>query len=157
MELALARTSNYHGDDAQNLEGQIFKLTESELDQNRGDCWLRNTEVAEMVVSAFEHADNAEYEMLALAVMPNHVHVVFQLNSALDHVVQRWKSFTSHRANDILGRRGSFWQADYYDVLIRDSGQLERTVKYVIDNPAKGGLTDWPYTRVWSERILELI
>jgi putative transposase len=94
-----------------------------------------------------------------MALMPNHVHVVFRLmaDAELDAVIKQWKSFTSHRANEILARSGRFWQADYFDVLMRDSEQLQRTVTYVLNNPAKAGLLDWPYTRSWPGRIALMI
>jgi hypothetical protein len=75
----------------------------------------------------------------------------------LDDLIKRWKSYTAHEANAILGRSGTFWQADYFDVLMRDSDQLQRTIEYVLNNPAKAGLHDWPYTRSWPERIHEII
>jgi REP element-mobilizing transposase RayT len=135
--------------EARTIERDIFRQTEAVLDRSHGDCWLRDRDVARLAISAFEHGDGTDYELVAFAVMPNHVHVVFRLiTGQLHEVIKRWKSFTSHHANAILKRTGTFWQSDYFDVLVRDSEQLERTITYVLNNPAKAGFVDWPHTRM---------
>ena len=157
-KLIAARKDDYDGAEARAIERDIFRQTEAQLDQSDGDCWLRDHEVAGVVISAFEHGDADEYELIAFVVMPNHVHVVFRLLAGeLHEVVKRWKSYTAHRANEILKRAGVFWQSDYFDVLIRDSEQLERTITYVLNNPAKAGLVGWPHMRTFPERIARMI
>ena len=82
--------------------------------------------------------------------MPNHVHVLIQTlgEQSLARIVHSWKSYTAHRANEILGRSGTFWQREYFDRIVRDEEDLRRTIEYVIENPVKAGLRDWPW--VWS-------
>lgn len=155
--LRTAREADYHGAHARMMEREIFKFTESELDRGRGSCRLRNPQVAALVISILEYRDGVDYDLLAYTLMPNHVHLVFRLKCELHELMKRWKSYTSHEANKILSRTGAFWQADYFDVLMRDSEQLERTIAYVLNNPAKAGLHKWPYARSWPERIHELI
>ena len=65
----------------------------------------------------------------------------------LEKILHSWKSYTSNQANALLKRRGSFWWREYYDHCVRDEDELTRSVRYVLDNPAKAGLKDWPY--VW--------
>lgn len=81
--------------------------------------------------------------------MPNHVHVILRpLSShALEDILHSWKSFTATAANKILGRTGAFWQKESYDHIVRDAHELQRTVKYVQENPSKAGLQNWPW--VW--------
>ena len=52
-----------------------------------------------------------------------------------------WKSFTSKRANRILGRRGKFWQAEYFDRYIRDQQHFESAVEYIEYNPEYNPMT----------------
>jgi len=80
--------------------------------------------------------------------MPNHVHVILRLpeDAELGKILHSWKSFTAKEANHVLGRTGPFWQREYYDHLVRD-GKLERFIRYVVQNPVKAGLHDWPW--VW--------
>lgn len=67
---------------------------------------------------------------------------------ALSKALQGWKSFTARKANEILGRKGAFWQREYYDRLIRNGDELERAVRFVVSNPERAGLKRWKW--VWS-------
>ena len=93
--------------------------------------------------------DGKRYRLLAWCVMPNHVHVVCRLlpGQDLSKVLHGWKSFTARKANETLGRKGAFWQREYYDRLIRDGGELERAVRYVVMNPERARLKGWRW--VW--------
>jgi len=78
------------------------------------------------------------------------VHVVCRLlpGHELAIVLRGWKSFTARTANKILARKGSFWQREYYDRLIRNENEFDRAIRYVLDNPERAGLKDWKW--VWS-------
>ena len=80
--------------------------------------------------------------------MPNHVHVVakFRSGETLDRICKSWKSHSGREANRLIGREGRFWEREYFDRLIRSADDLEQTVNYVLSNPAKAGLVDWPWT-----------
>ena len=60
------------------------------------------------------------------------------------------KSYTAHRANEILGRSGAFWQRESYDHWVRDDDELERIVNYIRGNPVKAGLVDRPESWKYS-------
>jgi REP element-mobilizing transposase RayT len=117
------------------------------LDRNEGACHLRDCRIAEVVLANMTHFDGKHYEQLAWCVMPNHVHVVMRAigDQSLAKILHSWKSYTSKRANDILGTVGTFWQSEYYDRIVRDDEDLERTIQYVLGNPAKAGLANWPW------------
>jgi menaquinone-specific isochorismate synthase len=36
------------------------------------------------------------------------------------------------------------WQPEYYHHLIRDEHDFRMKMRYVLDNPAKAGLDEWP-------------
>jgi REP element-mobilizing transposase RayT len=128
---------------------EIRRRWESELDEGldagRGACYMNDPAVADCVASTIRHFEGDRYDLYAWCVMPNHVHAVMSLRSAwsLDDVFHSWKSFSSKRANELLGRSGTFWQREYYDRIIRDSEDFERTVSYVLANPVKAGLKNW--------------
>jgi valyl-tRNA synthetase len=146
----------------QNAESQNRKLTshereelvrlysdkvESFLNAGHGKCYLRQTKIAEMVANALKKFDNERYDLIAWAVMPNHVHAVLKPYDGfqLSDVLHSWKSYTANKANELLGRSGAFWQSEYYDHLVRDEDDFLRQVKYVLSNPVKAGLVDWPW------------
>lgn len=60
------------------------------------------------------------------------------------------KGISAREANKILDRKGSFWQSESYDHIVRDEDELERIIKYIIYYPVKAGLVekweDWEHT-----------
>ena len=129
----------------------IGRRLEMYLDRGAGCCFLRNPSVTRIIVDNLRHFDPERYELFAFCVMPNHVHVVMRKNAGwhLDQILHSWKSYTSKKAQEVIGRQPFFWQRDYFDHTIRDEEEFWTTIKYVINNPAAGGLKDWPW--VWSK------
>jgi len=123
---------------------------EEYFDCGAGACSLRDPRIGDLVANALRCWEGKRYRLVAWCVMPNHVHVVCRLmpGQELSKVLQSWKSFTARKANEILGRRGAFWQREYYDRLIRNGDELERAVRYVVRNPEQAGLKGWKW--VWS-------
>ncbi|HEX9111373.1 MAG TPA: transposase [Terriglobales bacterium] len=120
------------------------------LDLGTGACYLAKSGIAEVVVAALQHFHERRYRLQAWCVMPNHVHILFQLfpGEKLSSVLHSWKSFTAKKCSDLLGTSGAFWQKEYYDHLVRNEGDLRRIVQYIVENPAKAGLRDWRW--VWA-------
>jgi REP element-mobilizing transposase RayT len=118
---------------------------QSYLDAGHGDCWLRRDDIAELVANALQHFDGDRYRLLAWCVMPNHVHGVLQTADGvpLDRVIHSLKSYTAHRANRLLGRKGDFWQVEYYDHIVRDDEELQRQIEYAWSNPERAGFSEW--------------
>jgi hypothetical protein len=52
------------------------------------------------------------------------------------------KKFIARESNKILGRKGTFWQSESFDTLIRDDVDLYFIIKYVLMNPVSAGLVE---------------
>jgi len=148
----IAKTARQMGRELSDAELDRLEELHSEkiekwLDAGHGACWLKNERIAQIVADALAHFDGERYVLLAWSVMPNHVHAVFRPTAGheLPDILHSWKSFTSHRANKILKRTGEFWQAEYYDHLIRNENDFRKQVEYTLENPAKAGLADWKW------------
>ncbi|HWE96082.1 MAG TPA: helicase C-terminal domain-containing protein [Tepidisphaeraceae bacterium] len=128
---------------------------EKYLDAGHGECWLKQDSVAKVVCDALKHFNHARYELVAWCLMPNHVHVIVQPlpGFELPQILHSWKRFTATEANKLLGRSGPFWQAEYYDHLIRDEDDFRHAVTYLWSNPEKAGLKGW----AWREKDEELL
>ena len=153
---------------AYNLEH--MKKFDSLLDRpSAGHQWLKNPGIAKLVADSIHYWDKRAYELLAFCIMPNHVHLVISSGTAstiplpefpmkgqtsyhLTNILSSIKKYSAHNANRLLHRSGPFWQSESYDHIIRDEEELERTILYVLDNPAKAGLTndwkEWPWNYV---------
>jgi REP element-mobilizing transposase RayT len=141
--------------------------------QATGPTWLENEPVARIVADALHHRDGTVYRLDAYCIMSNHVHAVFapflsaeelreillpegvrfiSRNPPLDAIMKSLKGWTAWKSNRTLGRKGTFWEQESYDHVVRDEAEFERVVRYTLNNPVKAGLVqewrEWP----WSYR-----
>ena len=155
------------------LQRRWFVHMEAALHKSEtGPTWLKDKRVAKLVADALHFHDAKKYRLDAYSIMSNHAHLVFaplELSEKSDEteteppgekrdpeyyslakILHSIKSFTGHKANEILQREGHFWQHESYDHSIRDHQEWERVVAYVVNNPVKAGLVeqwrDWPFS-----------
>ena len=125
---------------------------EEYLDAGHGACHLRDPVIGRLVEDALLYFDGQRYRLLAWVVMPNHVHTLVETAPGypLPELVHSWKSFTARSANKLLGRRGEFWQPEYFDRYVRDADHFDNALRYIHQNPVKAGLVpraeDWPFS-----------
>jgi REP element-mobilizing transposase RayT len=127
---------------------------EQYLDAGHGECWLRDERIAKVVRDALLHFEGTRYDLAAWSIMPNHVHVIVRPKSdqTLARILHSWKSFAAKEANRLLNRRGSFWQPESFDHLIRDEGDFRNQIRYVLENPERAGLKGWRWVGAVAER-----
>ncbi|MEN8128171.1 MAG: transposase [Planctomycetota bacterium] len=121
------------------------------LDNCHGKCLLRKPECVTVVRDAMEHFDKERYFLDHWVIMPNHVHVLLITCDGynLSSILHSWKSFTSNQINRIYSWTGSFWQAETFDHIVRNAGQLEKYREYIKMNIAKAGV-------LWSENSIQV-
>jgi len=88
--------------------------------------------------------------------MPDHVHLVLTPHDGVDltMLVGQIKGRSSFLINRERNRRGSFWQRDSFDHIVRADEDLEKKIEYVCGNPVRKGLVakcdDYPWLwRAW--------
>jgi hypothetical protein len=54
-------------------------------------------------------------------------------------------------SNRYGSRSGLLWQKEYDDHLIRSGEQLQRAIRYTVENPGKAGMKEWPYVYAAAE------
>lgn len=155
--LAKAKAAQSDGELLPEDHRRLFDLysekIEVYLDGGRGECWLKDARIGDLVAGALRFFHGQRYDLGPWVVMPNHVHVIVQPlgPQLLDRVVKSWKGFTAREANKLLQRTGdSFWAREYYDHLVRDDKEGARLADYIHDNPVKAGLCarweDWKWS-----------
>jgi REP element-mobilizing transposase RayT len=135
------------------IEDDRARRTELEayLDRCRGKYYLRQPDVAQVVETALRFFHGERYKLRAWCVMPNHVHVLFKVGSVpMADILENWKKHTAQKVNRLLGRRGNFWEADYWDAYMRDAEHERRTGRYIESNPARAKLVADPKEWLWS-------
>lgn len=129
------------------LDGDSIRiLREHDPAPDLGRCLLNDPVVASIVEDSLLHFQNVRYLLSAWCVMPNHVHVVVTPyhDHRLSTILHSWKSFSSHEINKLLGRKGTVWEEEAFDHIVRDEKSMERFVEYTEANPVAAGLCDWP-------------
>ncbi len=133
----------------------IFAHTDRWLDREPAVRHLADPSLANEVVKAMLHFAGSRYDLLAFVVMPSHFHWVFRpleswtrslpadddAPSPRELVMHSIKRFTARQCNQLLGRRGAFWQDESYDHSVRDEDELLRIIEYVETNPVQAALT----------------
>jgi len=137
---------------------KFFAKWDTELDAaENGPYWLREDEIAKLVVESLHYQDNLRYRLDAFCIMPNHVHLVCTpleqsdgVFFSMSKIMHGLKRHTGRRANQILERVGDFWEHENYDHYVRDENEFQRIVNYVLNNPVKAGLVSTPEEWKWS-------
>ncbi len=127
-------------------QSRLFAKYDSLLDSNELSInYLKIQSVADIVKATLHYPNGKEYKLICYSIMPNHVHLVFELlnlNRGVSKIMQSIKRISARNANLELKRSGKFWQDESFDRLIRDDKELFNTIKYVLLNPVKAGLVD---------------
>ncbi|MEQ1932994.1 MAG: transposase [Fimbriimonadaceae bacterium] len=141
--------------DIEEAKRLFSESVERYLDSGHGSCVLKQPTVAEVVIAAWRHFDGQHYHVHAHCVMPNHVHIIVEPIGAnsLSSILHSWKSYTSNRINKIIGNSGTLWQVESYDRIIRNETEYSRQVDYVLKNPARAGLSEWPWVGLRFNRL----
>jgi REP element-mobilizing transposase RayT len=89
------------------------------------------------IADALRFFDGVRYRLYCFVVMDDHVHVVVQPQEGheLEQIIKSWKGFTATTLRKRTSRHMPLWQSEYMDRIIRDEGELEEKVNYVLDNP----------------------
>jgi len=126
------------------------------LDAGHGSCILADQKLRITMLDVLTHFEGIRYVLHNLVIMPNHVHVVFEPGAAftLPELIKSWKGTSARFLTKCQGRKGSLWQDDYYDRLIRDPEHLYRAIRYIKENPMKAGLAFSEYT-YWESEATE--
>ena len=139
---------------AENTGRTPFHVRDERLDGcSSGPFWLRDELIARVVQDSLHYgaAVRHSYDLYAWAIMPNHVHVVWEPHIPMPDIMRWLKGRTSRIANRVLGRSGrAFWQDESYDHWIRSAGELDEVIGYVESNPVTAGLVNTEEEWAWS-------
>lgn len=109
------------------------------LDAGSGECILARPRVADLVEGAIHFFDGQRYFLDAYVIMPNHVHLLVAIvkPDTPTTILHSRKSYTAHEANKRLNRKGTVWQDESFDHIVRSVDQLEYFRTYIRENPTK--------------------
>ncbi|MBU1396390.1 MAG: transposase [Gammaproteobacteria bacterium] len=103
------------------------------------------------------------FEIVAMVVMPDHLHAVWRLPSGDTDYPKRWSLIKANFSRGIpkgecvcpsrtAKRERGIWQRRYWEHLIRDERDLQTHVDYIHHNPVKHGYvaqaSAWPHSSI---------
>ena len=100
------------------------------------------------------------FKTLAICVLPDHLHAVWQMPQDDANYSKRWSLIKSHFSRGLPAaerslskkrhREKGIWQRRFWEHQIRNEQDLQNQIEYVHSNPVKHGLVqnanDWPYS-----------
>jgi REP-associated tyrosine transposase len=121
------------------LEGGLFFFTLALADRS-SDLLVRHVERVRKAYAVVQ--ERRPFETLAICILPDHLHALWQLPEGDADYTSRWSLFqstfsrklppaTTPSASIIAKRENGIWQRRYWEHTIRDDGDLERHVDYI--------------------------
>jgi putative transposase len=119
------------------------------LADRRSDLLVRHIERLQRAYAGVE--ERLPFTTVAICILPDHIHAVWQLPDGDADYASRWSLFKSgfsrglapaptRSPSKIAKREKGIWQRRYWEHAIRDDADLERHVDYIHYNPVKHGL-----------------
>lgn len=132
---------------------------ESVMDQCHSSCVLRNPEIRQIVANALLFFEGKRSTMHGFVIMPNHVHLAAMPigNFQIEEVLKSWKGFSSRAINKALGQKGSLWQGDNWNRIIRDEAHWQRVMRYISRNPENAHLREDEFTTWFATSVVERV
>jgi len=103
---------------------------------------ILNGSVIELLMQYLLSKNNSLYQLIAVSIMPNHVHIMFEQLVPLTQIMQNVKGGSSLLINRYLDKSGVLWDKSYYDKIVRTEVQFKITYEYIKNNAYKAELAD---------------
>lgn len=117
------------------------------MDAGAGSCLLADSQCRRFLEETLMRDQGERVEHQAWVIMPNHVHLLSSPRVEIGSLLKIWKGVSARRIG-----KGSIWQRNYRDTLVRDSGHFANAVRYIRRNPRR--LSPGTFTLWESERAL---
>ena len=109
-----------------------------------------------IVLAALLHYNGGNWKVYAAVILPDHVHALVQPLShpeggayGLAEIIHSVKRFSVYQINRLRGTKGSLWQDERYDRIVRDEAEFLEKWNYIRNNPVKDGLAARPEEYPW--------
>ena len=95
-----------------------------------------------MVLDHLKSGHGRFYNLAAVSVMPDHVHVIFkpQGDYTPSRIIKGMKGVSARLLNEHRHLNGRVWQDESWDRILRNAAEYDEKVQYMYDNPVKAGL-----------------
>jgi REP element-mobilizing transposase RayT len=114
----------------------------------------------QVVLDACLFFNTQRYDLFALVVMPDHVHMLieplFKTEEeywSLSSIMHSIKSYSAKQIPKVMPHIGTIWQPERYDRIVRDDRAFTAIWQYIRQNPVKAKLASSPscYPFLWQK------
>jgi REP element-mobilizing transposase RayT len=109
-----------------------------------------------IVLAALLHYNDGKWKIYTAVILPDHVHALVQPlphpeGGAYDlaELMHSVKRFSVYQINKLRRTKGSLWQDERYDRIVRDEAEFLEKWNYIRNNPVKAGLAARPEDYPW--------
>jgi REP element-mobilizing transposase RayT len=135
-------------EDWKKLAHEVFRRTESWLDDGHGACHFRESRWINELHSRLQHFNGQRYQLSCSVIMPNHCHLIIRPfdGQDLEDILGVIKGITARQINGAIGNQGELWQQECYDRIVRDLEHLRNVIQYIGRNPMSLRIprSQWP-------------
>ena len=112
-----------------------------------------------IVLDAIKYFHKIKYLVTVSVVMPDHVHIMLKpvvtesnVEFSLSKILQGIKGFSAREINKARGAKGTLWQDESFDRIVRDYDEFLEKWNYIRLNAVKTGLCQAPedYPYLWE-------
>ena len=111
---------------------------------------------AALVTEEIQKLHRDTWRILGYCVMPNHVHLLaLNVDGSLLDLMKRFKGRTSTLLRGHV--ESPVWQRSFHDHILRRNEDINRTIRYLLENPVRAGLVSewaqyrWCGSMMWPE------
>jgi len=132
----------------ENMQRKQFAIVEKALHHGEGFAPFSCPSALEIMNIRLRKLSEEMMPLAGWVIMPNHLHwASFPLREgsiqSLKKRLSLWKGSVAREVNKALGRKGAFWQREWYDHCIRDPSKLPAVLKYIENNPSNAGISSF--------------
>ncbi len=111
------------------------------LDRSNAGASLNN-EIIHLLITFLKSNDSVDYNLIAVSIMANHIHLLFQQLRPLAEIMPKIKGATAFLINKHNKQSGILWDKGYFDKVVRSEKQFQITYQYIKNNAHSAGLKD---------------
>jgi len=112
----------------------------------------------QIVLDCCLHDHSTKYSLYVAVVMPDHAHLILtpaadlerRMIHPLHEIMKAIKGAAAHLINRRLDCRGTVWQEESFDHVLRSSESLDAKIAYILANPVRKGLVALPNEYRWA-------
>ena len=131
------------------IDDEITNISFDEIDFNK---YIHYSNIGKIVIASLKNIEKI-YDSIVLkeyVVMPNHLHILIEFvnkscnnNTDLSKVIGSFKRYVTFSVNKDSDRKVEIWQKSFYEHIVRNEGDYDRIVEYIIYNPFKWKLDEY--------------